>query len=308
MEARVLLVSLMAATAAGALARAAVRHPRPLGTRVSPYAAPARSRFGTVKPERTGPENGEGHTAIGLVFGPIVRRLANGLASLVDASSSTSAELRLRQAGMKMTVEQYRTRQLAYTAGALAAGAFLGLALGRRAGTVILLAAAAGIWGATRWRGQLDRRISKRRERMRAELYTMCQLLAIYLRTGDTPAGAVDRLIRRTGGEVSAELNDAAAQIRSGTTPSNALSQLTESTPEPSAARLYRLLAATWTAGGDPDALLSLADDLRSARREDLHRTMTKRETAMALPLVMVIGPILILFVAAAIPHIVFGR
>jgi hypothetical protein len=148
MEARVLLVSLMAATAAGALARAAVRHPRPLGTRVSPYAAPARSRFGTVKPERTGPETGEGRTAIGLVFGPIVRRLANGLASLVDASSSTSAELRLRQAGMRMTVEQYRTRQLAYTAGALAAGAFLGLALGRRAGTVILLAAAAGIWGA----------------------------------------------------------------------------------------------------------------------------------------------------------------
>jgi hypothetical protein len=35
---------------------------------------------------------------------------------------------------------------------------------------------------------------------------------------------------------------------------------------------------------------------------------MTKRQTAMAFPLVLVIGPILILFVAAAIPHIVFGR
>jgi tight adherence protein C len=308
METRVLLISLMAAIAAGAIVRAAVRHPRPLSARVAPYSAPARSRFGTVKPERAGRDAEDGRTAVGLVFGPIVRRLANGLASLVDASSSTSAELRLRQAGMRMTVEQYRTRQLAYTAGALAVGAFIGLALGRRAGTVILLAAAAGIWGATRWRGQLDRRISKRRDRMRAELYTMCQLLAIYLRTGDTPSGAVDRLIRRTGGEVSAELAEAAAQIRSGTTPSTALSQLTESTPEPSAARLYRLLAATWTAGGDPDALLSLADDLRSARREDLHRIMTKRQTAMALPLVMVIGPILILFVAAAIPHIVFGR
>jgi hypothetical protein len=47
---------------------------------------------------------------------------------------------------------------------------------------------------------------------------------------------------------------------------------------------------------------------MRASRREDLTRLMAKRETAMALPLVMVIGPILILFVAAAIPHIVFGR
>jgi hypothetical protein len=67
-------------------------------------------------------------------------------------------------------------------------------------------------------------------------------------------------------------------------------------------------MASTWTAGGDADALLALAEDLRAARREDLNRIMAKRQTAMALPLVMVIGPILILFVAAAIPHVVFGR
>jgi hypothetical protein len=55
---------------------------------------------------------------------------------VVDASSSTSAELRLRQAGLDMTVEQYRTRQLAYTAARSPAGAFLGLLLGRSAGVV----------------------------------------------------------------------------------------------------------------------------------------------------------------------------
>ena len=84
--------------------------------------------------------------------------------------------------------------------------------------------------------------------------------------------------------------------------------QLTATTPEPAAARLYRLLSSTWTAGGDAEALLALGEDMRASRREDLSRSMAKRETAMALPLVMVIGPILILFVAAAIPHIVFGR
>ena len=62
------------------------------------------------------------------MFGPLVRQLANGLAGVVDASASASAELRLRQAGLDLTVEQYRTRQLAYTAGAFAAGALAGLA------------------------------------------------------------------------------------------------------------------------------------------------------------------------------------
>jgi tight adherence protein C len=143
---------------------------------------------------------------------------------------------------------------------------------------------------------------------MRSELDTVCQLLAVYLRTGDTPAGAVDRLVRRATGEVVGELSGASAEVRSGAPVAAAFTRLTQATPEPAAARLYRLLASTWTAGGDADALFALGEDMRAARREDLARLMAKRETTMALPLVMIIGPILILFIAAAIPHIVFGR
>lgn len=308
MDVRVVTAALAAAIAVGCLARAVVRQPKPLAVRVQPYTAGVRARLGTIRPETAGGHDGTGRSGVALVFGPFIRQLSNGLAQLVDASASTSTELRLQQAGLSMTVEQYRTRQLAYTAAALAAGAFTGLLLGRRTGTVLLLAVAAGLWGATRWRARVERLITQRRERMRSELYTVCQLIAIYLRTGDTPAGAVDRLVRRARGEVIGELADAGAQIRSGSTPQAVFEQLTATTPEPSAARLYRLLSSTWTAGGDAEALLALSEDLRSARREDLNRMMTKRQTAMALPLVMVIGPILILFVAAAIPHIVFGR
>lgn len=308
MEPRVVVVALAAAVAAGCLARALVRQPRPLAARIQPYTAPLRGRLGTVRAERVGHDADSGRSGVMLVFGPFIVSLANGLAQLVDASASTSAELRLRQAGLTMTAEQYRTRQLAYTAGAMAAGAFTGLVLSRRAGTVILLGVAAGLWGATRWRARLDRMITRRRDRMRSELYTVCQLLAIYLRTGDTPSGAVERLVRRSSGEVITELAEASAQVRTGNTAATVFEQLTATTPEPSAARLYRVLSSTWTAGGDAEGLLALADDMRSSRREDLSRLMTKRETVMALPLVMVIGPILILFVAAAIPHIVFGR
>lgn len=305
---RVVMVAIAAAIAAGCLARAVVRQPRTLASRVQPYSAPIRARLGTVRPETAADDSGSGRTGVSLVFGPFIRQMANGLGQLVDASTSTSVELRLSQAGLSLTAEQYRTRQLAYTAGALGIGALLGLVLGRSTGTVILLAAVAALWGATRWRARVERMINRRRERMRSELYTVCQLLAIYMRTSDTPAGAVDRLVRRASGEVVGELADASALIRTGSTATAAFEQLTTTTPEPSAARLYRLLSSTWTAGGDADALLALGEDLRASRREDVNRQMTKRQTAMALPLVLVIGPILILFVAAAIPHIVFGR
>jgi tight adherence protein C len=307
MEPRVITVAVAAAVAANCLARCLVRQPKPLAVRVEPYSASMRARFGTIRPDTQSTADSS-RAGVTLVFGPFIRSLATGLARLVDASASTTPELRLRQAGLTMSAEQYRTKQLAYTAGAFAAGAFTGLVLRGSAGTVILLAGGSTLWGATRWRARVDTMISRRRERMRAEMYTVCQLIAIYLRTGDTPAGAIDRLVRRATGEVITELADASAQIRSGNTATHVFEQFTTLTPEPSAARLYRVLSSTWTAGGDADALLALADDMRAARREDLSRLMTKRETAMALPLVIVIGPILILFVAAAIPHIVFGR
>jgi len=305
---RVVTAAVAAALAAGCLARAFVRQPSALAPRVQPYTAAHRAKLGTVRPETARPPLKGDRSTLSVVFGPLVRHLADVLAKLVDASAAASAELRLRQAGLSMTVEQYRTRQLGYTAGAFAAGALTGLVLARRTGTLILLAAAAGLWGATRWRARLERLITVRRERMRSELYSVCQLIAVYLRSGDTPAGAVDRLVHRAIGELVSELAAARDRVRAGSTPAAAFEELTATTPEPSAARLYRLLSSSWASGGGADSLLALAEDARSARREDLTRRMAKRQTAMALPLVMIIGPILILFVAAAIPHIVFGR
>ena len=55
-------------------------------------------------------------------------QLANGLAQLVDASRLDLGRAAAPAGRPAMTVEQYRTRQLAYTAGAIAAGAFAGLA------------------------------------------------------------------------------------------------------------------------------------------------------------------------------------
>ena len=172
----------------------------------------------------------------------------------------------------------------------------------------LLVIATCAFIGITRQRTILNQRTEKRRRIMRAESHIICQLLATYLRTGDTPMGALDRLHRRTSGQIPGELATAVGLIRRGRPADQVLDELATTTAEPYAARLYRLYGATWNASGDPDALLSLAEVLRNGRREQLSRHMAKRRTLMALPLVLIIGPILILFIAAAIPTIVFGR
>ena len=80
--------------------------------------------------------------------------------------------------------------------------------------------------------------------------------------------GALDRLTQRATGIVPGELAEAAAQIRSGSPPVEVLERLATQTAEPSAARLYRLYGASWSAGGDPAALLALSDSLRASRRD----------------------------------------
>ena len=218
-------------------------------------------------------------------------------------------QLRLNRAGLTdVTVAGYRRRQLGYTVGGFAVGILLALLLRLSTGAALVVAAGCGAVGMLRWRAKLDRLTDDRKTTMRAEAHIVCQMLAVWLRTGDTPSGALDRLIARTQGIVPAELSEAAAQIRSGSPPVEVLERIASQTAEPSAARLYRLYGASWARGGDPSALLALSDSLRAARRDAIARTMAKRRVAMSLPLVAVIAPILILFIAAALPSIVFGR
>ena len=53
------------------------------------------------------------------------------------------------------------------------------------------------VYGASTARGRLDRAIRERAERMRIELYTINQLLAMHVRTGAGPMQAVQRVVDR---------------------------------------------------------------------------------------------------------------
>jgi hypothetical protein len=79
-------------------------------------------------------------------------------------------------------------------------------------------------------------------------------------------------------------------------------------TPEPSAARTYQMFAAGAERGADlADALLAAAEDIRDAHREELRRNAVRRRAAMLVPTIAILAPIMLLFIAAPLPAVVFG-
>lgn len=307
---RLLLAALCWAVASATATRSIARPRRALALRVRPYAQLSRSRLGAgVDPATALGVGAPTGGPISEVLGPMLRRGAELLAGVVDAGASESIELRLRQAGFAgVAADQYRMRQLGFTIGGFALGIALGLSQGFSAALVLATGALLAFPAATFQRNRVDRAIEDRRALMRVELYTVTQLIAVYLRAGSSAVDAVRHVTVRGQGPVVEELREALGWIGAGMRPQNAYARLTEITPEPSAARLYRALGSSVSSGGDiARSLLAMSTDLRAARREEVERTAVRRRVAMLLPMLGLIAPVMLLFVVAALPNIVLG-
>jgi len=311
MEPRLLVGAALSGLTVAALSLLVMRPTRRLEARVAPYAQRARRMLGqTADPSllfqtstnRRRPRQG--------VFGPMFGSLANQLSDLVDAGGEDAVLRRVRQAGRRdLTVERYRLQQLGSTMLGVVLFSLAMLAIRPSGATVLLAAGIGAVWGTTRWRTRLDKAIKRRREAMRAELYTVAQMLAIHLQAGTAPMVAVDTLARRGSGEVAVELRDALDWIAAKAPAREAFERLAQETPEPAAARLYRLLATSDTGATDTlaDALLHTANDLRAQRREDVERMAVRRRFQMLFPMILVMGPVLLLFLVAPLPTIILG-
>jgi len=288
-----------------------VRPARMIGWRMRPYAQLSRTRMGrgadavaVIALDNSLPDG-----VLARILGPIGHSLARTLSGLVDAGDDEALRLRLRQAGfLDTSPEQYRMRQLAWTVGGLATGIAGGLLL-KSAMFALLFGIGGAVWGAMVWRGRVKRAIKSRVETMRIEIYTVAQLLAMYVRTGSGLNQAAQAVVQRGHGPVVAELAEAMTWINGGMASSEAYELLANTTPEPAAARLYRALAEGGRSGGDLAAtLLSISDDLRSERREHFERDATKRRGAMLIPVILVMAPVVLLFLLAPVPSMLFGN
>ena len=273
----------------------------------------ARARLGReadLTATGVGPASTSG--TIARLFGPPGRAFVTRLGRLLERRQDETLALQLRQAGyVDVTPDEYRTRVAVH-----------GLAAVRRRRR-----RASVSWRCTPRRPRSDsgsaarssaRRdcaggstagIADRRERIRLELYTVNQLLAMHVRTGAGPVQATAARRRpRCRARSSRSSPRCSAAMRNGVAEPEAFRRAAELTPEPAAARTYKLFAAGAERGVDlADGLRALSEDLRDARREEIRQTATKRRAAMLVPTIAVLAPVMLLFIAAPLPSIVFG-
>ena len=312
---RVLVAASFAGIAVAALASLIVRPTARLSGRLHPYTAVSRSALGSsIALLRWGTGDGTmSRTALSRLLGPPLVGISRRVGRFIEATSEEHLAVKIRQAGLLTNtqeshrVQEYRIRQFATAvAGAVSAGA-MGLLLARPTLMVLILAVTGFVGGAAYWRSRIDRSIEVRRARMEIELYTINQQLALRVRIGGGVISAVRQIVNRGRGAVIDELREAMRLIQGGMPASRAFWRLAELTPEPHAARMYQLLSTSEERGSDlAEALLAMSEEIREDRREALRRLATKRRAAMLIPIVGLMAPIMILFVGAPLPWIVF--
>ena len=312
MTAGLLVAGVFTAFTVMLVVRRLVKPPRPLSTRVEPYAIGARTILG-LTPGLTDPRSAD-RSALSGVFGPMVDRLAGWLDRLIGGSRAGRLEVSIRQSGMfadvpeQDRVDTYRLRQLrsvaVWAGGSIVAVPVFDLTGAQFAGLLLLLLTV----GATRERGALERAIEQRCDRMRIEIYTVNQLLALRFRAGGGIVSAVSATCARGRGEVVGELNEAMRMHRAGASIGDAFGGIARLTPEPFCARTYSLIAIAEERGVDlADGLLTLSEDVREARRESIKRSATKRRAAMLVPTIAILAPVMLLFVGAPLPQLLLG-
>ncbi|MGH2732606.1 MAG: type II secretion system F family protein, partial [Actinomycetota bacterium] len=294
------------------LLAAGIVKPTPrLGGRVRPYTIISRTKLGrgVDPPTFIRPSTRKAPGTFGALFGPPLAALVRKLGAVRNAGDDKTLRLKLRQAGYpQVSVEEYRIRQLGAGALATAAGVGVGVMVGVHPGLVLLLGGLGWVSGVARRRARIDRAIEVRRECLRIELYSVNQLLAMHLRTGGGPIQAVRRIVERGSGVVAEDLGEVIRLIAGGVAVSEAFSRLAALTPEPQAARTYELLASGAERGVDlASGLLAFSEDIRDSRREDLRKSATRRRAAMLIPTIALMAPVMLIFVAAPIPFLVWN-
>ncbi|WP_370327615.1 type II secretion system F family protein [Euzebya sp.] len=294
------------ATGVFVVAAAVVVHPprRRLAGRVRPYAAAALSRLGrpvgdipVLRPSATGPG----------VRGRLVAALHGGADDpLLRARLAQSGRYDVPAAHL---IGEHRYRQV--LAGLLGGGLAIGVALVASwpTGGALAFGVLGVVAGAMRPTAEVDRAIERRRQRLRAEIPPLCQLIAVRLRANGSVVTALSETLAGTRGVLTDELADALAQHRAGRPLDEALDAVAMATPEPEAARVHRLLSGAIRHGLDAaPELLRLSRDTRAGALTRLRRDATRRRAALLVPTVGILAPLMLLFIAAPLPGLILGR
>ncbi|MGA8846767.1 MAG: type II secretion system F family protein [Nocardioides sp.] len=273
-----------------------IRQPQ-LSVRVLPYVRDVPRLEDRMSTGRRTPAATTG-AAVG-VFGPALRAGAEGVERLLGGA--TSVRRRLERAGLDPSVHEFRIEQVVWGLVAFAATAVVG-ALRALSGPTnpwasLLLCAMAFAIGVVARDNWLSSQVKARERRILQEFPTIAELLALAVAAGESPVSALDRVVRRSGGELSGDLGRVLAAIRTGEPLTTAFDKLAGTTGLPLVSRFAQGIAIA-TERGTPlaEVLHAQAADVREAGRRDLIELAARREVVMMVPVVFLILPVTVLF------------
>lgn len=233
------------------------------------------------------------------VFGPLLRGAAQGIERVLGGA--TSVQRRLVRADLDLTVHDFRIQQVLWGFGGFAVAAAYSLlkALtdpGSPIVTVLLcLTAFAG--GVLARDNHLSGQAKQRERRIVAEFPTLAELLALAVAAGESPVAALDRVVQRSGGVLSADLARVLADVRTGEPVGVAFDRLAARTGLPLVSRFAQGIAVAVERGTPlAEVLHAQAADVREAGRRELIEVAARREVLMMVPVVFLVLPVTVLF------------
>ncbi|HQR26137.1 MAG TPA: type II secretion system F family protein [Nocardioides sp.] len=293
--------ALLGAVAAGGLLLTAsrirlVRRPQ-LASRVLPYVRDL-PQVGRVPAVRAGASSAHTSVAAG-VFGPPLRAAADGVERVLGGT--TSVRRRLERAGLDLSVHDFRVEQVVWGLVSLVATAAYGMLRTLhdpdKALSSAVLCLCAFALGVVARDNHLTGQVTRRERAILLEFPTVAELLALAVAAGESPVAALDRVVRRSRGELSRELERVLAAVRTGEPVGVAFDRLAATTGVPLVARFADGIVVAVERGTPlADVLHAQAADVREAGRRQLIETAARREVLMMVPVVFLVLPVTVLF------------
>jgi tight adherence protein C len=270
----------------------AARHTS-LAVRVAPYLRDLPTS-GSLRPPRSAPTS-----AFRAVFGPVLARAAAVVERVLGGSASIAR--RLERARVPMSVHEFRISQAVWGLVAFAVAAIPSAALAlrspQRAAPLLVLCGCAFALGTLLRENQLTAQVTRRERRILEEFPTVAELLALAVAAGESPVAALDRVVRRTRGELSADLRDVLSEVRTGVPIARAFDDLAARSGLPAVSRFAEGIAIAVERGTPlADVLHAQAGDVREAGRRALIESGARREVLMMVPVVFLVLPTVVVF------------
>lgn len=269
----------------------AIRRP-PLALRVTPYLVDLPQVRGMA-------HSAVPSSAFSALVGPWLRWSAEVVDQLVGGTSSIRRKL--DRAGSTMTVHDFRVEQVVWGLVGFGLAAAWGLWRALQDPSHVLLggvvcALGFGL-GVLLRENRLTAQVRARERSMVAEFPTIAELLALAVAAGESPAAALERVVARSAGELSADLSRVLAQIRTGMPVAEAFDGLAARTGLPIVGRFASAVAVA-TERGTPlaEVLHAQAADVRESGRRDLIEAAARKEVLMMVPVVFLVLPVTVMF------------